>query len=248
MYAAALEGLVRVNGLVLDKDPSIPPVYESGARWRNIRHGNWRRADQICREGWGDCEGLSSWRTAELRRNGEDPEARVGVYHTGPRKYHAVVIRGDDTIEDPSLALGMTPPRRRMPLTRGEMNMVNGLWPSSCQPSIVIGEDDGSSPSMSINALELPDGNMAGQIRIPLADGGGAIVATTSAVAEKAQAAAKAANLLADLAKTVTANPMLLAKTNPYAAAALLVYSQPDVQKGLKALGGKAASLLKRLF
>lgn len=127
IYAAALEGLVQVNDRLMDRHPGLPRLYDSGARWRNIPHSNWRNAVRIAVEGWGDCEGLSAWRAAELRRFGEDPAARVGCYHTGPKKYHAIVIRGDDTIEDPSIYCGMRP-RVGMPQTREHMNYINGVW------------------------------------------------------------------------------------------------------------------------
>lgn len=251
LYAAALEGLVQVNDLVLDKRPDLPQVYASGAAWRNIPHRTWRRADQIAGEGWGDCEGLSSWRVAELRRSGEDPESRVGVYHTGPQKYHAIVIRGDDQIEDPSVLLGLRP-RRGMPLTRGDMNAINGMWPTDIRGqgrhTITIGDVDDETPGAEF--MEHPEGGVAAQIRIPTADGQG-IVATTSPSVDKAVAAAKAANMLADIATSVAKNPAALkqlAYLNPYSAAALTLYSQPDVNKALKRLGGGAAGVLRKLF
>lgn len=250
LYAAALEGLVQVNDLVLDKRPDLPPVYASGARWRNIPHKTWRRADQIAGEGWGDCEGLSSWRVAELRRNGEDPDARVGVYHTGPQKYHAIVIRGDDNIEDPSVLLGMRP-RRGMPLNRGEMNAINGMWPTDIRGqlhSIVIGDVDDPAPGAEF--IDNGDGTTSGQIRIPAGDGQG-IIATTSPSADKVVAAAKTANLLADVATSVARNPdalKRLALLNPYSAAAVALYSQPDVNKALKRLGSGAAGVLRKIF
>ena len=250
MYAAALEGLVQVNDLVLGKNPALPTLYASGARWRAIPHDTWRRADQIAGEGWGDCEGLSAWRTAELRRTGEDPEARVGVYHTGPKKYHAIVVRGTDEIEDPSVLLGMRV-RKGMPLTRHEMNLINGRWPAAVRKaghSIVIGDVDEATPGAEL--LDNPDGSMSGQIRIPTGDGQG-IIATTSPSADKVIAAAKTANLLADVATSVARNPAELAKLaylNPYSAAALTLYSQPDVNKALKRLGAGAAGLLRKIF
>lgn len=249
MFAAALEGLVQVDGLVMDRCPDLPRVYDSGARWKAIPHNNWRRADQIACEGWGDCEGLSAWRVAELRRDGEDPDSRVGVYHTGPKKYHAIVIRGDDNIEDPSVLLGMKP-RPNMPLTRHEMNIINCQWPADVrrlsQHSITIGDVDEDAPGAEF--IDNADGTMSGQIRIPTGDGKG-IIATTSPTTDKVVAAAKTANLLADVAASVAKNPEALKKLaylNPYSAAAITLYSQPDVNKALKRLGGGAAGLLKR--
>jgi hypothetical protein len=248
-YARALEGLVQVNGLVLDNDPSIPPVYYSGARWRNIPHSNWRRADQIAGDGWGDCEGLSAWRVAELRRTGEDPYARVGCYHTGPKRYHAIVIRGNDAIEDPSIALGMVPPvNRHIPQTRGEMNVINGMWPTSvtCGHGIIIGDFDGSGEMTKF--VDLPDGTTVAQVQLPLADASGAIIATSKAVADKAEAAAQAATMLKDMAQTIGRNPAMIAKLNPYAAAALMLYQIPAVQSSVSTFVNKGKNLLKKIF
>lgn len=250
MYAAALEGLVQVNGLVLERRPDIPPIYEAGVRWIAKPHTNWRRADQIYDEGWGDCEGFAGWRVAQLRRDGEDPGARVGVYHTGPAKYHAIVLRGDDMIEDPSVILGMRP-RRGMPTNRHEMNVVNGNWPSDvrgCGHSITIGDVDEPTPGATF--IDAPDGTTRGQLRIPTGDGQG-IVATTSASTDRATAAAKMANLLADVTKSIASNPDVLkqlAYSNPYSAAAVTLYSEPHINQALKAIGGKAAGLLRRIF
>jgi len=246
MYAAALEGLVRVNGLVLDRDPRIPPVYGAGVRWRAIPHDNWRRADQIAGEGWGDCEGLSAWRCAELRRTGEDPGAHVGVYHTGPKKYHAIVVRGDDNIEDPSVLLGMKP-RATMPLTRFEMNLINGQWPTArpavVPASITVGWADDDDPSIKTEIVDLPDGQHAAQIKIPFADGSALLAKTTSAI-DKAQTTVRAANLMADTAAALVKNPLLLARLNPYTAAAVSLYASPEVRKSLGALADSAGSLI----
>jgi hypothetical protein len=243
MYAAALEGLVQVNGLVLDKDPRIPAVYAAGVRWKAIPHDNWRRADQISIEGWGDCEGLSAWRAAELRRTGEDPDARVGVYHTGAKKYHAIVVRGDDNIEDPSVLLGMKV-RREMPLTREEMNYINGMWPQRVRrpierASITIGVNETGTDEITTDFMPSMDGGVQAHIKIPLADGS-AIVAKTTSALDKATATARAANLLADTAAGVAKNPLLLAQLNPYTAAAVALYSDPSVRKSLGALSQAA--------
>jgi hypothetical protein len=177
VYGAALEGLVRVNELILDKRPDLPPLYAAGVRWKNIPHDNWRRADDIARDGWGDCEGISAWRVAELRRGrgvyGEcDPDARVNCYHTGPKKYHAIVMRGNDLIEDPSVALGMRA-RPGMPSTRWEMNVLNGRWPARQpfgQPSVacVAGDEEWGRASLRISS-RTPTATTSAQIKKPLA-------------------------------------------------------------------------------
>jgi hypothetical protein len=250
IYAAALEGLVQVNGLILDKDPRIPPLYAAGVRWKAIPHDNWRRADQIAGEGWGDCEGLSAWRAAELRRAGEDPIARVGCYHTGAKKYHAIVIRGDDTIEDPSVWLGMRM-RPNMPRDRFEMNVINGMWPAKIPgprpvpASITIGWADDEGDDIRTDFLPLDDGQTQAQIKIPFADGTALVAKTTSAI-DKATATARAANLLADTAGVLAKNPLLLAKMNPYTAAAVMLYSSPAVRSSLGALANQVSPLASK--
>jgi hypothetical protein len=183
-YARALEGLVQVNDLILDKNPGLPPLYAAGVKFKAIPHDNWRRADTIVMEGWSDCEGLSSFRTAELRKGRGtdgvvDPGARVGCYHTGPRKYHAVVVRGDDTIEDPSVLLGMRP-RKRMPLTRQEMNVINGLWPRMRPQLAMVQGDDEWSSGVATSFVDNGDGTQSAQVKIPLPSGA-TLVAQTPA-------------------------------------------------------------------
>lgn len=265
VYGAALEGLVRVNELILDKHPDLPPLYAAGVRWKNRPHDNWRRADMIAVSGWGDCEGIASWRAAELRKGrgvyGEfDPGARVNCYHTGPKKYHAIVMRGDDTIEDPSVVLGM-PPRQGMPRDRVEMNWLNGMWPNKPAPgrlvpaTVTIGAaDDPSDPGFQTQIIDQPDGQLVAQLQIPLADGR-AIVATAQGALDKAQATANAVKLVADTAADVARNPILLAQMNPYTAAAVSLYSSPEVRKslgtlasGARQLGSGAVNLLRRIF
>lgn len=244
---------MQVNGLILDKNPDLPPLYAAGVRWKNIPHSNWRRADMIARDGWGDCEGISAWRVAELRAGrgiyGEyDPLARVNCYHTGPKKYHAIVMRGDDTIEDPSVVCGMRV-RPGMPQTREQMNYLNAVWPTEsptlAPASVVIGWADDDDPSITTDFLSTPDGATQAQIKIPFADGT-ALVAKTQATLDKANAMAAGANLLADTAATLAKNPIMLAKLNPYTAAAVMLYTQPEVRKSLGTLAQSAGSLVSK--
>lgn len=111
---AALEGLVEV-GVAELSDPRIsgadewPTLYTSGVRYNRERDSeDWNPPSNVLALGWGDCEDLAAWRTAELRVTGEDPTARAVVIRSGPRTWHAVVAREDGTrIEDPSRMLGM---------------------------------------------------------------------------------------------------------------------------------------------
>ena len=105
-YEAAIEGVTRVDEEML-RSAHFPRLYESGVQYRKEDKDTWRHADDVLCSGWGDCDDLSPWRAAELRVSGEDPKAYVYVYRSGPRRFHAVVARGDGRIEDPSYKLGM---------------------------------------------------------------------------------------------------------------------------------------------
>lgn len=103
---AALEGLVQVNGELLDRS-ALPPLYRSGVRYRRERGTeNWKNCEQVFRAGYGDCEDLCAWRVAELRRAGEQGAYAI-VVKTGPKLWHVQVMREDGRIEDPSVILGM---------------------------------------------------------------------------------------------------------------------------------------------
>lgn len=102
----ALEGLVCVDLVLMDRS-ALPPLYRSGVAYRRERGTeNWKNAEQVFKAGYGDCEDLSAWRVAELRRAGE-----LGSYcyvvKTGPSLWHVQVMREDGRIEDPSVILGM---------------------------------------------------------------------------------------------------------------------------------------------
>jgi hypothetical protein len=115
MYEAALEGLTALNQQLLGTF-EMPPIYDAAVRYRKESRDVWRHAMDVARSGWGDCEDLASWRVAELRNSGEDPAAAVHVYRSARRRYHAVVARGDGSIEDPSYILGMKVPPGWRPL------------------------------------------------------------------------------------------------------------------------------------
>lgn len=109
-YDAALEGLTAENEWLMRSGP-LPPLYASGVRYETEKQEMFRHAAMVAASGVGDCEDLAAYRAAELRVTGEDPDACVHTYVSGPRRLHAVVRRGDGSIEDPSLVLGMQPGR-----------------------------------------------------------------------------------------------------------------------------------------
>lgn len=107
---ALAEGLVCLNVWYLSeldaRGADVPPLYESGVRYRREPRGRewWESAADllgVLTHGTGDCEDLAAMRAAELRFTGEDEDARVKILRTS-RAFHAVVERGDGSIEDPS--------------------------------------------------------------------------------------------------------------------------------------------------
>jgi len=123
MLRPVLAALSNLNARILTDRPDIPPLYGSGVRYAPEPQGreDWDPADVVHDRGWGDCEDLAAWRAAELRMAGED--ARADCYPSrvradGSRVWHAVVVREDGTVEDPSLILGMG--RHRGILAPGE--------------------------------------------------------------------------------------------------------------------------------
>jgi hypothetical protein len=102
---ALLEGLTAANARLITL-LGLPPLYESGVRYKRERKGRerWQLAPQTAKAGIGDCEDLATWRAAELRLDGVDAWPRV--VRTGPRTLH-VLVETDDGYEDPSRVLGM---------------------------------------------------------------------------------------------------------------------------------------------
>jgi hypothetical protein len=106
LLMAALEGLVCVNVVLMDRS-ELPPLYRSGVRYRRERGTEyWKTCEQVFKAGYGDCEDLSAWRVAELRR-ADELGAFCLVVKTGPSLWHVQVMREDGHIEDPSVILGM---------------------------------------------------------------------------------------------------------------------------------------------
>lgn len=113
-----------------------------------LRHGRveWRPeppgdehfdgASTVLKRGWGDCDDLAPWHAASLRASGADKRARAVAKRSGPHKWHAVVKRGDGSIEDPSAAAGMYDFKRRHGISGADM--VDGvdapMWPSMFGP------------------------------------------------------------------------------------------------------------------
>lgn len=97
---------VALAGLDLQRRPG-PALYDSGVRYAREPAGRerWQLPSETRALGRGDCEDLAVWRVAELRATGE--KAKLLLRRSGNRLWHALVRRGNGSIEDPSKKLGM---------------------------------------------------------------------------------------------------------------------------------------------
>ncbi len=114
---ALLDGLVQADQLLIKAGLVPPSPLYAGVRYRRESTGleEWNIATIVLKNRAGDCEDLNSWAVAGLRESGEDPGARMILYRTGPRLFHAVGQLSSGEIYDVCPALGMQVPRR-MPL------------------------------------------------------------------------------------------------------------------------------------
>lgn len=107
---ALLEGLVMLNLETMAEADArgipLPPLYDAGVKYERERGTeHWQPADELVKSGAGDCEDLSCYRVAELRRLGES-SAFVDVVPAQRRgSYHAIVRRATGEVEDPSVIL-----------------------------------------------------------------------------------------------------------------------------------------------
>lgn len=111
LYLYTLWGLVAWNmgpgGL-----PRVP-LYRSGVRYRRERPRKrgqpepqeWMDALTVYRKRHGDCEDLTAWRVAELRKRGIKARPLIQLRNNG--YYHALVQLPDGSLDDPSKRLGM---------------------------------------------------------------------------------------------------------------------------------------------
>jgi hypothetical protein len=222
---------VGVDEEILQKNPQLPALYAAGIKYKLPPHRVWRYPHEMLREGWGDCEGLSCWRAAELHVSGADPDARVLVYRTAPRRWHAVVGRGDGWIDDPSIVCGMRE-RPGMPWTVDELAQHEAAWPKRPGMTVVGAgssiDDVFTQPTFKV--VKHAEG-YTGVMAFPTGDGG-ALIANTSVSPDAAAAVQKSTNIL----RAIDSNdPKALARLNPYGAAAVDVLEDPATQSVIKA-------------
>jgi hypothetical protein len=108
---ALAEGLVRLNCFYMEhadeRGIETPSLYACGIVYRREPHGEewWESAADalgVATHRSGDCEDLAAYRAAELRTFLDEPTACVRIVRTKRGSFHAIVQRGDGSIEDPS--------------------------------------------------------------------------------------------------------------------------------------------------
>lgn len=116
-----LEVVVDNNRYLMQRLGNVPPLYQSGVRFRpepwagppefgGYGLEQFTPFPELIRRGFADCAQLCPWLVAERREHG-DPKARLRFYcrtrgdRSDPnrlRSYHVEVRNGDGTIQDPS--------------------------------------------------------------------------------------------------------------------------------------------------
>ena len=107
---AALEAVTRLNEQMIDAG-DVPPFDQvrDSIRWKPEPPGDehFDHAGVVLGRKWGDCDDMAPYAAATMRATGEDPGARAVVKRSGPKRWHAVVLRSDGSIRDPSRETGM---------------------------------------------------------------------------------------------------------------------------------------------
>ncbi len=113
--------LMKINeGYIEQYDP--PKLYDTRVVYKaEKRREQWADIPTVLRQGYGDCEDLAAWRSAELRAEGVDAMPYIKWAKKGKRTTFHSLTRitlpdGSEVIEDPSRALGMRHPIVRRPV------------------------------------------------------------------------------------------------------------------------------------
>lgn len=136
---AALEAVTRLNEQMISKgdSPTSTQLISAGAIWKPEPPGqeHFDHGGILQKRQWGDCDDWAPLHAATLRVTGKDPGARAVVRKSGPKRWHATVIRSDGSEDDPSLAAGMPGPARTvgirgawLPAMRASSHGVHGAF------------------------------------------------------------------------------------------------------------------------
>lgn len=107
---AGLEATTRLNEeMIQSREVPLFRDAVNKVRWKPEPPGDecFDHAKVVLGRGWGDCDDLAPWHAASLRSTGEDEGAQAIVKKSGPKRWHAVVLRSDGSIDDPSREAGM---------------------------------------------------------------------------------------------------------------------------------------------
>jgi hypothetical protein len=143
----ALEAVTKLNESLIKSgaSPTSTQLIEQGAIWKPEPPGDehFDHGGIINQRGWGDCDDWGPLHAATLRVTGEDTGARSVVRKSGPKRWHATVIRSDGTEDDPSRAAGMPGSARNVgargpwvPIMFPRVSGVNGSYIAS--PSLAL--------------------------------------------------------------------------------------------------------------
>lgn len=172
--AATLTGLTALNELLFDvyrrNGHPLPSLYDTDVKYqREDGTERWLDVGEVLKGGEGDCEDLATYRAAELRDAGEPAYVDVVPAQSG-RGYHAIVIRADGSVEDPSRVL----------LDRQSMKRGRNMERNTC----IDVRDDGSY--------------YVGEVDIPAEDGNVSVSAKGNTGAEALERAANVAQSIMD--------------------------------------------------
>lgn len=120
MLEGGVVGVMLQNMAWLKAYPNTPEIYKAGVKYKPEKHvkrngqviqygEEWQTIPWVIYRGYGDCEDLGAWRSAELQRKGIKafPYIKIRRMPTGFWRAHVVVRWPDGRIEDPSAKLGM---------------------------------------------------------------------------------------------------------------------------------------------
>jgi hypothetical protein len=130
LLCRVLEGLIEAGRLEIESgavDPGPPEdleLVEDEDVHDPSAGEHWQLPSETAEHG-GDCKDVSVWRAASLRASGEDEEATVQIWQTGPRDLHCVVLRGDGSTED--VWSQLRDGTWRLGFGLSDLNPINGL-------------------------------------------------------------------------------------------------------------------------
>lgn len=161
---AALEATTRLNESLLDSgDVPLFDEVRGHIRWKPEPPGDehFDHAGVVVGRRWGDCDDMAPYAAASMRHTGEDPGAKAIVKRSGPKRWHAVVLRSDGSIRDPSRETGMGQTNGVMgaglPMMPGGSSVVGGTYIARPQLALrpVIDNDSGQVEAWQARA-DLP--------------------------------------------------------------------------------------------